>query len=158
VNNLPQDRKVRKVNRRPVFTATWIAVAFLTATVIAGAPATNADSRGPNGPKELSIFFICNGNVYFGGNDGNLYAVDAKNGEVIWKTTGRGKLTSSPGVAYGVGFMEGTWEFDVKTGKKIWATRKNMLSGCAKVQVCSMNDVLSDEDIAALFKWFFGRE
>jgi hypothetical protein len=60
VNNLPQDRKVRKVNRRPVFTATWIAVALLTVTVISGALTTNADSRGPNEPIELSIFFIGN--------------------------------------------------------------------------------------------------
>lgn len=81
---------------------------------------------------------ICNGNVYFGGNDGNLYAVDAKNGEVIWKRTGKGKLTSSPGVAYGVVFMEGTWGFDVKTGKKIWATRKNMLSGSGEERLSSV--------------------
>lgn len=73
MNNLPQDRKVRKLNRRPVFAATWIAVAFLTATVIAGAPATNADSRGPNEPKELSIFFI--GNSYTAAAGGQQHLV-----------------------------------------------------------------------------------
>jgi len=46
-----------------------------------------------------------------------------------------------------------------KTPERIARELQAILDGgCPKVQVCSMNDVLGDEEIAAVFKRFFGRE
>jgi len=47
----------------------------------------------------------------------------------------------------------------VKTPERIAKELQAILDGgCTKVQVCSMNDVLNDEKIAAVFKRFFGGE
>jgi eukaryotic-like serine/threonine-protein kinase len=40
--------------------------------------------------------------IYFGGDDGNVYAVDAETGRQIWKCTTRGPVSSSPAVANGI--------------------------------------------------------
>ena len=47
----------------------------------------------------------------------------------------------------------------VKTPERIARELQAILDGgCTRVQVCSMNDVLRDEKIAAVFKRFFGRK
>src|SRR3984893_7243599 len=40
--------------------------------------------------------------IYFGGDDGNVYAVDAETGRQIWKCTTRGPVSSSRAVANGI--------------------------------------------------------
>ncbi|MBM4083668.1 MAG: hypothetical protein FJ272_02675, partial [Planctomycetes bacterium] len=77
----------------------------------------------------MSSACVAGGVAYFGGNDGNLYAVDAATGQVKWKAEGQGRLTCSPAVAYGIVFMEGCWGFDAKTGKPVWSTTRQRLRG-----------------------------
>ena len=40
--------------------------------------------------------------IYFGGDDGNIYAVDAETGRQIWKQSTRGPVPSTPAVVDGV--------------------------------------------------------
>lgn len=46
---------------------------------------------------------VMQGNVvYFGSDDGNVYAVDAESGRQIWKTTTRGPVSGTPALADGL--------------------------------------------------------
>jgi eukaryotic-like serine/threonine-protein kinase len=45
---------------------------------------------------------VVNGVIYFGSNDGNLYAVDEKTGQQKWKFAVRSRMPSSPAVANGM--------------------------------------------------------
>lgn len=64
------------------------------------------------------------GIVLVGSEDGNLYAVDAKNGNKIWKVFTGGDLSSSPAVANDVVFVLGgdgrLWALELATGKLKW--------------------------------------
>src|SRR5882724_4953315 len=40
--------------------------------------------------------------LYFGGDDGNVYAIDAETGRQIWKHTTAGPVSATPAVANGV--------------------------------------------------------
>jgi hypothetical protein len=62
---------------------------------------------------------VADGVVYFGGNNGMLYAVDARMGNVFWTARGRRPLATSPAVAFGIVFVEPAIGFDAKTGDKI---------------------------------------
>ena len=62
--------------------------------------------------------------VYFGSSDGNLYALDARSGELRWKFKTGDVVHSSPAFANGVLFF-GSWDsyfyaVDAKTGKEKW--------------------------------------
>jgi eukaryotic-like serine/threonine-protein kinase len=64
--------------------------------------------------------------VVFGCDDGKLYAVNAKNGQMMWSVQTDASIVSSP-VIYNekalVGSAEGSfYAVDVKTGKTIWKT------------------------------------
>ncbi len=70
---------------------------------------------------------IADGFVYFSAIDGFLYSLDAKTGEVRWKTVPKGMwnkaVVYSPGVAYGLVFSmggKGLAGFDIETGKEVW--------------------------------------
>lgn len=48
---------------------------------------------------------VSEGRVYFGSNDGYLYALDATSGAVIWKYRTRGAVSASPAVADGIVYV-----------------------------------------------------
>ena len=58
--------------------------------------------------------------IYFGSDDGNVYAVDAQTGLQVWKTTTRGPVPCTPAIANGVvyvGSYDGKlYALDQKTG------------------------------------------
>jgi outer membrane protein assembly factor BamB len=68
---------------------------------------------------------IANGKVYFGGGDGNVYAVDAQNGTLIWKFSTKDVVHSSPAVVNNVVYI-GSWDsylyaIDSETGQEKWS-------------------------------------
>jgi outer membrane protein assembly factor BamB len=72
---------------------------------------------------------VAAGTVYFGGNDGKLYAADAKTGETVWTVGSRGYLSSAPLLAHGMLFMSGPVGLDPKTGEQVWGPRGARLRG-----------------------------
>jgi len=65
--------------------------------------------------------------VYVGSLDGYLYALDANNGDIVWRTQTEGQITSSPAVADGAVYFTseeptvGTlYKLDANTGNVIW--------------------------------------
>jgi outer membrane protein assembly factor BamB len=72
----------------------------------------------------LSSPVVVQGAVYFGSGDGNLYALDAANGELKWKFKTGDVIHASPAYADGVLFV-GSWDsyfyaVDAATGKEKW--------------------------------------
>jgi len=68
---------------------------------------------------------VCQDNVvYFGGDDGNVYAVDATTGNQTWKHATGGPVPSTPAVADGVvyvGSYDGKfYALNAKTGRTKW--------------------------------------
>jgi outer membrane protein assembly factor BamB len=69
---------------------------------------------------------VCNGCVFIGALDGNLFCLDAYTGDVNWKFSTSGSLISSPAVAYGCVY-EGSEDnnlycLNASTGKELWRT------------------------------------
>ncbi len=65
-----------------------------------------------------------NETIYFGSSDGNVYAVDASNGELKWKFATNGVIHTSP-VIYKNTIYIGSWDtymyaIDAGTGKEKW--------------------------------------
>ena len=78
----------------------------------------------PTGDRVISSP-VCKDNViYFGGDDGNVYAVDAETGHQIWKRSTGGPVPASPAVADGtvyVGSYDGKfYAFNAQTGALKW--------------------------------------
>ncbi len=75
---------------------------------------------------------LCEGTVYFGGYDGNVYALDSKTGKRKWLSSEGDWVGSSPSLAPDLGMLFvglefGLWRkrggivaLDMKTGRKIW--------------------------------------
>src|SRR5882724_7018395 len=67
---------------------------------------------------------VCNGVVYIGSGDNNLYAIDDKSGEIRWKFTTGGAVHSSPAVYKNVvyfGSYDGFYyALNATSGKLIW--------------------------------------
>jgi outer membrane protein assembly factor BamB len=99
-------------------------------------------SIGVKGPENLSLIWsfttggavvsspsIVNGIVYFGSQDHNIYAVDAKYGHKIWSFTTNNTVESSVAVADGkvvTGAEDGyVYCLDAYTGKMLWKTFVN---------------------------------
>src|SRR6266404_7998812 len=59
----------------------------------------------PTGDRIVSSPVIQGKAIYFGGDDGNVYAVDAESGRQIWKRTTKGPVSSSPAVAGGIVYV-----------------------------------------------------
>lgn len=72
----------------------------------------------------LSSPVVAHGSVYFGSGDGNLYALEAKSGELRWKFATGDVVHSSPAYAAGVVFFGGWDTFfyavDAASGKEKW--------------------------------------
>ena len=56
----------------------------------------------PTGDRIVSSPVIQNKTLYFGGDDGNIYAIDAETGHQIWKRATKGPVSSTPAVADGI--------------------------------------------------------
>jgi outer membrane protein assembly factor BamB len=62
--------------------------------------------------------------IYFGSDDGNIYAVDPENGRQLWKTTTRGPVSATPAIANGTLYISSydgkLYALDAKTGAVKW--------------------------------------
>lgn len=67
---------------------------------------------------------VADGRVFFGAGDGNVYAVDAASGVLVWKFTTQDVVHASPAVAGGivyVGSYDGRlYALDAQTGQSRW--------------------------------------
>jgi len=68
---------------------------------------------------------VANGKVFFGSGDGNVYAVDAQTGTLVWKFATRDVVHASPAVANNTVYI-GSWDsylyaIDADTGQEKWA-------------------------------------
>lgn len=90
-------------------------------------------ATGPDAPLDwgyesgdiyLSSPVVAQGKVVVGSGDGNLYALDAGNGQVRWRLRTGGRVRSSPAVADGVvfaGSLDGSlYAADLETGRLRW--------------------------------------
>ncbi|MGB9476076.1 MAG: PQQ-binding-like beta-propeller repeat protein [Candidatus Udaeobacter sp.] len=57
------------------------------------------------GNRIVSSPVIENKKIYFGSDDGNVYAIDAESGRQIWKRSTRGPVPSTPAVAGGIVYV-----------------------------------------------------
>jgi outer membrane protein assembly factor BamB len=68
---------------------------------------------------------IKNGVIYFGGNDGYFYAVEAKDGKLVWKVSVGSEITTSAAVGENLvffGCMDGKlYAMDIHTGSEKWS-------------------------------------
>jgi outer membrane protein assembly factor BamB len=53
-----------------------------------------------------------NGNVCFGSSDGNVYALNAKDGTIVWKMKTGGPIHAAPLLHKGVLYI-GSWDFNI---------------------------------------------
>ncbi len=65
------------------------------------------------------------GKVFFGSGDGNVYAVDARNGMLLWKFPTQDVVHASPSVVNGIVYI-GSWDsrfyaLDAETGQLKWS-------------------------------------
>lgn len=72
----------------------------------------------------LSSPLVWHGSVYFGSGDGNIYALDATTGKVIWKFQTGDVVHASPVISEGILYL-GSWDsyfyaLDGATGKEHW--------------------------------------
>ncbi len=78
----------------------------------------------PTGDRIVASPVFADGVVYFGGDDGNLYAVDATTGRQIWKHETGGPAPTSPAIAAGIlyaGSYDGKfYALNAKTGATRW--------------------------------------
>ena len=62
--------------------------------------------RFATGDRIVSSPVFSNHTIYFGGDDGNIYAVDAETGRQIWKRPTGGPVACTPAVANGIVYAE----------------------------------------------------
>lgn len=67
---------------------------------------------------------LANGFLYFGGSDGNLYALDIESGAELWRFHTEGPVHSSPAVSNGIVYFQSndgfTYALDGQSGKQKW--------------------------------------
>ncbi|HLX25073.1 MAG TPA: PQQ-binding-like beta-propeller repeat protein [Usitatibacter sp.] len=78
----------------------------------------------PTGDRIVSSPVMQDGTIYFGSDDGNVYAVDAATGRQLWKFVTRGSVASTPAVAgdtlYVASFDGRFYALNAKTGAQRW--------------------------------------
>ena len=78
----------------------------------------------PTGDRVISSPVFKDNVIYFGGDDGNVYAVDAATGRQIWKRATNGPVPATPAIADGtvyVGSYDGKfYAFNAQTGALKW--------------------------------------
>jgi eukaryotic-like serine/threonine-protein kinase len=121
--------KVERIGRSPIhspsraFTLALFLIFFLAGlsqaqSMFRGDPAHSGvyTGQGPRqfhhlkwkfatGNRIVSSPVIANKKIYFGSDDGNLYAIDAESGREIWKRSTKGPVSSSPAVAGGIVYL-----------------------------------------------------
>lgn len=80
--------------------------------------------RFPTGDRIVASPVYANGVIYFGGDDGNIYAVDAADGRQRWKRTTGGPVAATPAITGDtlyVGSYDGKfYALDLRTGVPRW--------------------------------------
>ncbi|HET7840547.1 MAG TPA: PQQ-binding-like beta-propeller repeat protein, partial [Terriglobia bacterium] len=70
---------------------------------------------------------VADATVYFGSDDGNLYAVELKSGKLKWKFATGGRVASSPAVVDGMVYFQSDdrtfYALEAATGKVAWRFR-----------------------------------
>lgn len=78
----------------------------------------------PTGDRIISSPVFADGAVYFGSDDGNVYAVDAATGRELWRNVTGGPVPSTPAVVEGklyvVSYDGKLHALDAKTGNPLW--------------------------------------
>jgi outer membrane protein assembly factor BamB len=78
----------------------------------------------PTGDRIMSSPVWDNKVLYFGGDDGNIYAVDSETGRQVWKRSTGGPAPCTPAVANGIVYATSYdgkfYALDVKTGAIKW--------------------------------------
>jgi outer membrane protein assembly factor BamB len=78
----------------------------------------------PTGGRVVSSPVIQDKIIYFGSNDGNIYAVDAESGRQVWKRATKGPVASTPavvnGTLYALSYDGKLYALDGKTGAVQW--------------------------------------
>jgi eukaryotic-like serine/threonine-protein kinase len=78
----------------------------------------------PTGDRVMSSPVFKDNVIYFGGDDGNVYAVDAVTGRQIWKRATNGPVPATPAIAKGtvyIGSYDGKfYALDAQTGALKW--------------------------------------
>ena len=78
----------------------------------------------PTGDRIVSSPVWLDGAIYFGGDDGNIYAVDAASGRQLWKRETGGPVPSTPAIAegtlYAVSYDGKLYALDARTGAIRW--------------------------------------
>jgi outer membrane protein assembly factor BamB len=78
----------------------------------------------PTGNRVLGSPVLEGKMIYFGSDDGNLYALEAASGQQLWKTATRGPISSTPAVANGLvyfGSYDGKfYALDARSGITKW--------------------------------------
>jgi outer membrane protein assembly factor BamB len=77
-----------------------------------------------SGDRIVSSPVYAAGVIYFGSDDGNVYAVDATDGRQLWQRKTGGPVASTPAIAgqlvYVVSYDGKLYAFDTRTGKPQW--------------------------------------
>src|SRR5215471_4127179 len=83
----------------------------------------------PTGDRVISSPVFKDNVIYFGGDDGNVYAVDATTGRQIWKRATNGPAPATPAIADGtvyIGSYDGRfYAFNAQTGALKWKFATN---------------------------------
>ena len=78
----------------------------------------------PTGDRVISSPVFKDNVIYFGGDDGNVYAVDAATGHQVWKRATNGPAPATPAIADGtvyIGSYDGKfYAFNAQTGAMKW--------------------------------------
>ncbi len=94
----------------------------------------------PTGDRVISSPVFKDNVIYFGGDDGNVYAVDAATGRQIWKRATNGPVPATPAIADGtvyVGSYDGKfYAFNAQTGALKWKFAPTVSAG-SKQKACT---------------------
>jgi outer membrane protein assembly factor BamB len=78
----------------------------------------------PTGARVVSSPVWSEGTIYFGGDDGNIYAVEAKSGRQLWKRATAGPAPCTPavsgGIVYALSYDGHLYALDAHTGSVQW--------------------------------------
>ena len=87
----------------------------------------------PTGDRVISSSVFKDNVIYFGGDDGNVYAVDAATGRQIWKRATNGPVPATPAIADGmvyIGSYDGKfYALNAQTGALKWKFATNVSAG-----------------------------
>ena len=93
---------------------------------------------------------VVGGKVYIGSLDGNMYALDANNGNIVWQFKANGPIECSPAAAYGAVYFTAQepatgvlYKLDANSGSVIW--KQNL---AYEVQFTGGDEMLGSPSVA----------